>query len=428
MTDHSGRTHALYSASSSHRWIHCTGSIQRAAGMPSGIASSYALDGEEAHELLEYALIHQYALAREAFIMSGMQWTHRHDSEETRLDSVQTALDDVQELIDAYQPNLTVYLETSFTFPTTNNDDCGGTSDVTIYVPDLDMMVVADFKHGAGVAVGANDNPQLKFYAVGSRQALREQGLCNSGKTIYRLVILQPRAFHKDGARREWTCNDAELDTFIGEVNFAIAKTKASVPEIVPGPWCRFCPAVSACQEAEQHRMRSVLPTYTDMAALQQTGLPKVAELSVERIAQILSMRDMVEEWLEAVFKQAIALARQGVAIPNKKLVYAQARSKWNGETRYIAGQLATFSGLPATLFLEERIRGITDTKDILRKHIYDVFGRKESKKHVEAMNQAIAGLTIKDTSGNLVLVDREDKRPEINVAALIDYKPPDQP
>jgi hypothetical protein len=392
--------------------------------MPAGIASTYALDGEEAHELLEYALLNSYASAHEAKIMAGLNWTHRHDTEEIRLDSVQAALDFVSDLIEAYQPDLTVYLECRFVFPTTDGDDCGGTSDVTIYVPNLDMMIVCDFKHGSGVAVDVTENSQLMFYAVGSRQELRRQGLCNSGKTVYRMMILQPRGFHRDGAMREWTCRDDRLDQFIGEVNFAIAKTKERIPSIVPGRYCRWCPAISACPEAEQHRMRSVLPTYNNISTLQQTGLPVVAELSVERIADILSMRDMVEEWLEAVFKQAIALARRGVAIPNKKLVYAQARSKWNGEPRVIAGHLQAITGIPATAFLKEGLLTITDTKEMARQAVYERVGRTGSKKEVEKVNEAIATLTIKDTSGNMVLVDREDRRPEINVAALIDYVP----
>lgn len=424
MTDHSGRTHALYSASSSSRWMHCYGSIQRAAGMPAGLASSYALDGEEAHELLEYALTGQYRSAYEAKIMSGIVWEHRHDTEEIRLESVQDALDHVQELIDAYAPDLRVYLETRFIFPTNENDDCGGTSDVTIFVPDLDMMVIADYKHGSGVSVDVTDNSQLKFYAVGSRQELRRQGMCNSGRTIYRLMILQPRSFHRDGAMREWTCNDDTLDTFVGEVNFAISKTKESIPLIVPGRWCRFCPAISACPEAEQQRMRSVLPTYVDMSGLQSSGLPNPVELSVDRIAQILSMRDMVREWLDAVAAQALALARQGVAIPGKKVVLAQARSKWYGEPRALAGQLATISGLPSSVFLQEKVVTITEAKQLVKSAIYQRVGKTASKKEVEAANEAMALLTIKDTSGNLTLVDREDKRPELNVAALIDYKP----
>jgi len=393
--------------------------------MPVGLSSSYALDGEEAHELLEYALTHQYTSAYEAKIMSGVNWTHRHDDEDSRLESVQTTLDFVQELIDAYKPHLTVYLETQFIFPTEDNDDAGGTSDVTIWVPDLDMMIVADFKHGSGVVVSATENSQLMFYAVGSRQELRRQGMCNSGKTIYRMIIMQPRGFHKDGAMREWTCNDNRLDQFVGEVNLAIRKTKEINPEIVPAGYCRFCPAVSACPEAEQHRMKSVLPTYNNMAELRKTGLPPVADLSVDRIAQILQMQGMVQEWFNAVEKQAIALARSGVAIPDHKLVYAQARSKWNGEPIPIANHLASITGLPMGTFIKDKLVTLTEAYQIGKDLIYKRVGdRKRAKPQIEAMNKSIAQLTIKDTSGNMVLVDREDKRPEVNLASLIEYKP----
>lgn len=432
MTDHADRTHALYSASSSNRWLKCWGSIQRAAGMPSGMVSGYAKDGTEAHELLEYALVEEYTSAREAMIMSGLVWEHRFDTYESRLASVQDALDHIHDLMDAYaSPDLVVYLETQFTFPTNDNDDCGGTSDVTMFVPELDICVVADFKHGSGVAVDAVENSQAMMYAVGSRQELRRQGKCKSGKTLYRLMILQPRAFHRAGKMREWTCDDATLDAFIGQVNFAIAKTKERNPVIVPGSWCKWCPAVSACPEAEQANMRTVLPTYNDPATLRQTGLPEVASLSVDRVVEILEMSSQVIDWLRAVEAQAISLARQGVVIPGYKLVYAQVKSKWHHKEgdeltqRVIAGHLGALSGLPAEVFIRPKLITITDAKNTIKQAIYDRVGHTKSKPYVEEANKAMAPLMTRDTSGNLKLVTRDDKRPEVNIAALIPYTAP---
>lgn len=428
MTTHDDRSHALYSASSSDRWMRCHGSIQRSAVMPEGLVSGYAEDGTEAHELLEYALRNKYTSAYEAKIVSGLEWEHRHDTEEVRLQSVQDAIDHVQDLLDAYASDgLIVYLETQFRFPTHDNDDCGGTSDVTLYVPELDICVIADFKHGSGVAVTATENSQMMMYAVGSREELRRQGLCNSGKTLYRLMIMQPRAFHKEGQMREWTCNDDRLDAFIGEVNFAIMQTKRQMPEIKPGKYCRWCPAVSACPEAEDHRMRAILPTYNGPASIDQ--LPKTADLSVERIAAILGMKDQVIEWLTAVEEQAVKLAKEGAAIPGHKLVLAQARSKWQANTeeeaRLAAGHLGSLSGLPFNAFIRPKLITITEAKDKLRQAIYQRVGKDKAKKEVEEANKALAQLTIKDTSGNVVLVSRDDKRPELNLAQLLTYKAP---
>jgi hypothetical protein len=408
--------------------MRCYGSIQRSAGMPS-LPNDYSVDGTEAHELLEFALLHGYKSAYLAKPASKLIWTHRKDNEEVRIQSVQDGLDHVNDLLEAYaSPNTTVYLETQFTFPTYENDDCGGTSDVTIFVPELDIMVVADFKHGAGIAVDAVENSQAMTYAVGSRQELRRRGLCNSGKTLYRIMIMQPRAWHREGAMREWTCDDARLDAFIGEVNFAIAKTKEPIPEIVPGRWCRYCPAVAACPEAEEHKMRSIIPTYKDPNTLRQTGLPNVAELSAERIAEILSMRDMVVEWLNAVEAQAMALARKGGVIPGKKLVLAQAKSKWAANTeadmRVTAGHLASLTGLPPEVFLRPKLVTITEARTAIKQGIYDLAGKKNSKKLMEQANEALAQLLVKDTSGNIVMVDRDDKRPEVNLANLIQYTP----
>jgi hypothetical protein len=244
-----------------------------------------------------------------------------------------------------------------------------------------------------------------------------------SGKTIYRMMILQPRSFHRDGAMREWSCDDDRLDRFIGEVNFAIIKSKEQVPEIVPGRHCRWCPAISACPEAERYRMQAILPTYNDPDSLKKTGLPAAADLSVERIADILTMREMVEEWFNAVHAQAIKLARSGTSIPGKKLVYAQAKSKWAGDERTIATHLGQIAGVPPNVFFKPRLTTITEAKRLVKEAIYERVGKSKAKKDVEEANKAMAPLTVKDTSGNLVLVDREDRRPEINLANLLEYK-----
>ena len=422
--DHSSRAHSLYSASSSARWLVCPGSIQRVAGMPVKLSSTYAQDGEEAHELLEYALAGQYKSAREAWLFGKFQWTHHHDNEETRIEAVQTALDHIMDLIDAYQADDTfVALETQFIFPTRDGDDCGGTCDVIVYIPGMDMMIVADYKHGTGVSVNVKYNSQLLFYAVGARQELRRKGMCTSGKTLYRLVIMQPRGFNREGGIREWMCDDHALDDFVNEVNFAIIKSKETIPEIVPGKHCRWCPAISACPEAEVYRMSAVIPTYTDPNSLKKAGLPKPGELSVERIADILTMRDMVDDWFNAVEGQAIQLAKDGVAIPGKKLVYAQAKSKWAGDERTIANTLGQIAGVPPSMFYKPRLTTITEAKETVKQAIYERVGRVQGKQAMIEANQQMAPLTTKASSGNLMLVDREDKRPEVNTANLLEYK-----
>lgn len=423
--DHSGRTHSLYSASSSERWMNCAASIPRSAGVPEGVSSSYALDGEEAHELLEYALVNGYNSAQEAFIMGEFHWTHRHDTEDERIASVQLAMDTAQDIIDAFGPNVQVFLEVRFHFPTEQDVDAGGTSDISIYVPDFDILHVVDFKHGAGHAVEVTENSQLLFYATGVRAELRTRGLCNSGRTAYILTIVQPRAFHSKGAVREFMCDDARLDSFIGEVNVAIRKTQAQTPEVKPGPWCKWCPAFTACQEAAQHRLGNVFDGYVSIDQARAQGLPDAAVLDVEKLAQIMEAAPAIREYLSAVEQQCIALARQGYNIPRHKLVYSQARRKWSGDERTIAVQLGHITGMDPNAFMPPSLITITDAEKQIREAIYKRVGKgKEARKLVKEANEAMAALTIKDTSGNLTLTDMDDKRPEVNLANQIPYVP----
>ena len=425
MIVHAGRKHYLYSASSSERWMACPGSIARAASMPPGTQSSYALDGEEAHETGEFALTHQVNSALEAYMLSGAAWYHRHDTQDERVNSVQVYIDHVQDEISVFDPQ--VFLEVQFKFPTPLTDDAGGTSDVALYSPDFNVVDIMDFKHGAGKAVEVENNSQLLFYAVGVRHALRQQGLALDGGTLYRLTIIQPRAFHKSGGIREWVCDNARLDAFVDEVNTAIRKTQAQVPEIRPGKWCRWCPAYMACPEAERDRIEKFFPDVKSVNDLAAHAVPDVVGLDVEKLARILEAAPMIKEFIAAAEQQALALARQGVSIPRHKLVYAQARRKWNDDNeRNVATALANITGMPVDAFLKRSVVGITEAEDMVRQAMYKQVGgdKKAARPLVKDANEALATLTTKDTSGNLTLTTYDDKRPEVNVANMITYNP----
>lgn len=425
MVEHSGRKHFTYGASSSERWINCPGSIVRAAGMPTAVASTYAADGEEAHELLEYSLVNGYTNADEAFVMGEFKWTHNHDTEQERLISVQTALDNINELIEAYSPDCETWTEIQFRFPSREApDDSGGTTDFAMYVPLLDICYVIDYKHGAGKAVDVQDNYQLKMYMCCVREAMRQRGM-TTPHTMYVGRIIQPRAFHKDGGLRTVEYNDAVLDEYIGAADNAIRQSRAQAPPIKPGPWCRWCPAYMACPEAAAERMDKFFGGVS-VTAPNAKPLPDVQGLDVEYLARLLEAAPTIREYLAAAEAQAIALARQGVPIPRHKLVYAQARRKWHGDEREIAVALAHMIGGEAAAFMPPQLVTITEAERMVKAAIYERVGKgKDARKYVKEANEYMAHLTTKDTSGSLTIVDRDDKRPEVNLAGMLTFNQP---
>jgi hypothetical protein len=119
--------------------------------------------------------------------------------------------------------------------------DLTGTADVILAHPK--HLTVADLKYGRGL-VEVEDNFQLKTYLVGAvhRFGRRDR---------YRLVILQPRAYHDNGPIRETWVSDEELQEFEVQLEAAIAANYDPKSKPTAGAHCRhFCKALGRCPAA----------------------------------------------------------------------------------------------------------------------------------------------------------------------------------
>lgn len=419
MLDDHGITHARYSASAAHRWMRCYGSVRASDAVAVAPSSSYAADGTEAHALLAYALGERYTNAHEAFIMSGFEWTHRHDTQEERLDSVQECMDYVWGIINAYAPDIRLFLEVQFELPTSLDVDAGGTADVVIYIPSRLSVYVIDFKHGAGYFVSAEENEQLQTYGVGAVGELHKQGLRIENA---RLVICQPRA----GGTREWDVDKAKLTAFLAKAEAAIIECEKPDAPLNPGDiQCQWCPAAYSCPARERQVVDRMFPNVmkADIVTASKT-LPAVkAIVDVARIAQILDARDAIVSWLNEVDEYAMQLARGGTPIPGRKLVPVQARRRWRKELPddAIAAELARVTSQPPETFLPPKIINITEAEKAL-KAAYKRSYPKDARAAGEAASRIMANLTLKDTSGNLTLVPLEDKREAVTKEDLFGH------
>ncbi len=101
-------------------------------------------------------------------------------------------------------------------------------------------LVIIDLKYGKGVKVMAQDNPQLKLYALG---AMDLYDYAYDFREVV-LTICQPRLSHIDHwvisaqALREW----AE-----GELTRKARLAWEGKGERVSGSWCRFCRVKQGC-------------------------------------------------------------------------------------------------------------------------------------------------------------------------------------
>ena len=177
---HAERAHALLSASSAHRWIHCTPAPYLEAQHPD-TSSDAAAEGTAAHELAEHKL-HQHLDLPTTRPVSEWDSEEMDDYTDQYADHVMAELQRAREEDPAAFLALEERLDFSHIVP-----DGFGTGDAVI-VGDGTLTIV-DLKYGKGVTVDAEGNPQMRLYALG---ALAAYGMIYDIRTV-RMVIFQPR-------------------------------------------------------------------------------------------------------------------------------------------------------------------------------------------------------------------------------------------
>lgn len=153
--------HAILSASSSDRWLHCPPSA-RLCETYEDKGSNYAEEGSDAHSLCEYKL-------RKALGIKATDPTKNLDWYNAEMEDCATGYASfIMELLEDSKQTCSdpvVLIEQRVDFSRWAEQGFG-TSDA-ILISDGTMHVI-DYKHGLGNLVSAEDNPQMKCYALGT--------------------------------------------------------------------------------------------------------------------------------------------------------------------------------------------------------------------------------------------------------------------
>jgi hypothetical protein len=117
--------------------------------------------------------------------------------------------------------------------------ELSGTADLAVIGPD--ELVIADYKHGAGIIVDVETSKQLRLYLIGliHKAGPRKQ---------YRLVIFQPRGRSDLAPVREHVVTKKEIDDFAKEASDAATKNLNGTGKRKAGEHCKFCPAAPTCK------------------------------------------------------------------------------------------------------------------------------------------------------------------------------------
>ena len=177
-----------------------------------------------------------------------------------------------------------------------------GTADVVIL--SKHAIRVIDLKFGKGIPVHAQDNPQLRLYALGAYSKFKDEfpDLKEVSYTIH-----QPRL---DSISTDGTTISKLVDWANYFVKPKAKKAWGGAGEFLPGDWCGFCRAKAQC------RARS---DYNTELARQEFKEP--ALLTEEEVSEVLIKAQNLKTWCNDVEEFALNRAvEQSIVPPGFKL------------------------------------------------------------------------------------------------------------
>ena len=389
--------HALLSASSAHRWLNCPGSARLAEQLPNQ-TSPYAEAGRVAHAIAElkarkYFLEPMSARTYNARLKKLRDSPHFDKSMDENTDAY---LEVLKETALSFEKAPFVALETRVDFSDSVPEGFGTADCIMI---GSGTIVVIDYKNGAGVPVEAEDNPQMKLYALGALQVYAPI----YGDTIQRAVlkIVQPNA----GGTKTWETTVQALKLWAFNTVKPIARIAYDGKGgFSAGDWCGFCPAKAQCsararQMLEMEPMVGAKPQRS--SAPEGPGKNAPALLSDAEVGDILRRAQTLAAWVEDLKEYALSAALAGREITGFKVVEGRGSREWNNQDA--AFQALQERGVAEELLWERKPCSVAGLEKALGKKVF---------------SEAAEGLVVKKP-GKPALVPASDKRPPYNAAAI---------
>jgi len=311
--------HSPLGASGAYRWMVCPGSVRLAIGYKDE-ASPFAAEGTRAHALAQTCLLSGDD-AWEWINTGNMELADPPSDEavsKDMADAVQVYLDSVRSRYpDRNQGNF--FVEYGFHCPEIH-PLFYGQSDL-VYVDEEDRRLdVDEYKHGAGIVIDVQENPQSMYYACG---VLDSMNLWDKIDKVT-LRIVQPRGWHQDGPIRAWSISTATLWQWQQDYLLPAMHLAETSMDTKSGEHCRFCPVrYRACPQMQEDF--NELEELMDLLA--KKGGAKA--LSNPQIGRILSLGEVVKIAEKAAQETAFARMSSGKIIPGRKLVRGKINRAW---------------------------------------------------------------------------------------------------
>ena len=366
--------HAVLSASGSHRWLNCTPSARLELEFEN-TGSEAAREGTAAHALCEHKL-------KRALHMRSRRPVSDYDS------------DEMEECTDAYVDFVMEQYETAKQVCEDPVILIEQRLDFSCYVPDGfgtgdcliisdDRLHIIDFKYGMGVLVEAEDNPQMKLYALG---ALAVYDALYDIREVS-MTIFQPRRENVS----TWTIPVEDLKAWAeNELKPRAKMAYDGEGEYLPGEWCTFCRAAVRCRARAEEKLK-----------LAQTEFRMPPLLTDAEIEDILAVLPDLTKWANEITAYALDTAlNHGKEWNGFKVVQGRSVRKYRDEAA--VAEAAKEAGY----------------KDIYRQSLIPLT-EMQRLMGKDKFEEILGGLITK-APGRPTLVPKSDRRPAMNVSNAI--------
>lgn len=391
--------HAILSPSAAHRWLHCTPAPRVEAEFPE-TTSEYAEEGRLAHSVCELAAKKKFTVMNNRTYNSRLKKLKADPKwNDEMLSTAATYVEHLTEHAMRFEHAPYVALEVQV--------------DITDYAPEAfgtcdcvmiggDELIITDYKHGKGVPVSAQDNPQMLLYALGALKLYRPI----YGDMIRRVstYIDQPRLGSYDGA----SMTVEELLAWGESIKPKAAAAFMGTGEFAPGEWCRFCRAKAKCRA--RANQNTALEDFKDCIPLGRS-IPMQAEydatgfkpsncLTDEEIGTLLVRAEGLVAWYNDLKEYALAACLNGKTIPGWKAVEGRSTRAWTDQDAALEALMA--GGVEEAIIYDRVPKTLAQLEKVIGK---------------QRFGELVGGMITK-SPGKPALAAESDKRPAYNGAA----------
>lgn len=338
-------SHALCSASASERWLNCTAAPRFEENFP-GETSVYAEEGTLAHAICEIYGRNTFGFTGNEEVeaqVSGLKQNELFKPEMLRTAEIYAQF--LKEKAMEYAAMPVVMFEQSVDLSDYIPEGRGTCDNIMV---GGHLLRITDYKHGAGVAVSAKDNSQMRLYALGALKLVR--AIFGDTITEVAMAIVQPRV--RDDVEED-RISVSDLLKW-GEEYVkprALAAYTGEGATFCPGDHCRFCRGKAVC--AARAEKNSAYEDFKDCVEKTKTGyeLRPMGDgrgiLTDLDISMLLQRAKDLKSWYDDLAGYALQSILDGKPIPGYKVVAGRSARTFTDEAK-VKSILTKQAGLKA--------------------------------------------------------------------------------